>query len=218
MKAVRWPWLIFAMLLAGGIIADSVTEQWSTESSLDLATYAVSSVSIVGVFLYAFRRSYLAAFWRAFRWLFAGVIALELLDHTIEVTKKGPYSDAGTVATFASLVVFIGWIYVLQWIAMSRLAKENDHSPPSLDQLHSTFAGSRQEPPGFQRFAWRKQGGGMQEQRDATGIIYAAGAVLILNGPMQLTLGHTLLGLLSIGVGLLLIVQRVLRNKGRPRG
>jgi hypothetical protein len=62
----------------------------------------------------------------------------------------------------------------------------------------------------------QSKGVGVQQRRDATGTIYAAGAVLIVNGPIQLNLGHTALGWLSIGMGVLLIVQRFLRNRKRP--
>ena len=191
-RSVRWPWLAFAVLLAGGIIADSLSERWSALSWLDLATYTVTSVGIIGVSLYALRRPFFVSFWRAFRWFFAGVITLEIFDHTIEMAKQSGYSEAGTITLFFEVAAFIGWIYVLQWIAMNRIAR---------DQGSYTLSGER--------------GADMPGRRDATGIIYTAGAILILNGPMQIVLGHMALGLLSIGMGILLTVQRILRNRKR---
>ena len=125
MKRVRWPWSIFALLLACGIAAFSVSVDWSAQSWLDIAAYAVSLVGILGVFLYASGRPPSgAAFWRAFRWLFIGVVALQGLVHAIEVAKAYGYSVAGTIAWIITVAVVVGWIYALQWIAMTRLAKE----------------------------------------------------------------------------------------------
>lgn len=57
----------------------------------------------------------------------------------------------------------------------------------------------------------------MGPNRDATNIIYAAGALLILNGLMQLAKGNTALGVASVILGPLLIIQRVLLNRKRKR-
>ena len=87
--------------------------------------FAVSVVSISGVFLYGFGRAPSgAAFWRAFRWVFIGVVALQALSHAIEVAGRHKYSAAGTVIFVVFATVLIGWIYLLQWIAMSRLSNE----------------------------------------------------------------------------------------------
>lgn len=51
--------------------------------------------------------------------------------------------------------------------------------------------------------------------RDATRTIYAAGAILTLNGLMFLAKGNIPLGLASVVIGLVLIVQRIRRNRKR---
>ncbi len=53
----------------------------------------------------------------------------------------------------------------------------------------------------------------MPNRANATGVIYFAGAVMILNGPIQLISGHTLLAAASVIMGAFLIVQRYLRNR-----
>jgi len=122
---MRWPWLIFASLLVCGIVAFSVTADWLSQSWLDLAAFGVSAVSIFGVFLYGFGHAPpAAAFWRAFRWVFIGVVALQALSHAIEVAERRNYSAVGTAIFVLVVSALIGWIYVLQWIAMSRLSKE----------------------------------------------------------------------------------------------
>jgi hypothetical membrane protein len=122
---VRWPWLIFGSLLVCGMVGFSVSADWSSQSWLDLAAIGVSVVSISGVFLYGLGRAPSgAAFWGAFRWVFIGVVALQALSHAIEVAGRHKYSAAGTVIFVLFAAVLIGWIYLLQWIAMSRLSNE----------------------------------------------------------------------------------------------
>jgi hypothetical protein len=124
-KTLRWPWLIFAVLLASGIVADSLSVHWSAESWLDMATFVVSMIGIVGVFFYATGREYFgSSFWRLFRWIFAGVVTLEVWDHAAQVATQQSYSQGGTVAFIFAVAVIVGWIYVLQWIAMTRLGRE----------------------------------------------------------------------------------------------
>lgn len=57
----------------------------------------------------------------------------------------------------------------------------------------------------------------MPPRTNATNIIYAAGGLLILNGPMQFMIGHTLLAVASPILGMILIIQRYLRNRRPPR-
>ena len=57
----------------------------------------------------------------------------------------------------------------------------------------------------------------MSPNRDATNIAYTAGALLILNGLRLLANGHTALGVASVVVGSVLIVQRLLLNRKRKR-
>ena len=121
---MRWPWLIFAVLLVCGIVAFSFSADWSSQSWLDLAAYAVSLPSILGVCLYAFGHAHSGAvFWRAFRWLFIGVVTVQTLFHAIEVAGQHKYSATGTLGFVSMVAIVIGWIYVLQWIAITRLAK-----------------------------------------------------------------------------------------------
>jgi hypothetical protein len=123
-KTVRRPWLIFAVLLCCGIIGFTVSADWSAQSWLDLAAYAVSVVAILGVLIYALGgvRSR-PAFWRAFRWVFIGVVTAQVLVHAIKVAKQHGYSVVGTVIFIAFVAAVMGWIFALQWIAMTRLAK-----------------------------------------------------------------------------------------------
>ena len=44
--AMRWPWLIFGILLACGFTAFTINADWSAQSWLDLAAYAVSLKSV----------------------------------------------------------------------------------------------------------------------------------------------------------------------------
>ncbi len=53
----------------------------------------------------------------------------------------------------------------------------------------------------------------MPNRSNATGVIYFAGAAMILNGPIQFLNGHTLLAAASVIMGAVLIVQRYLRNR-----
>jgi hypothetical protein len=120
---MRWPWFIFAGLLVCGVVAFSVSADWPSQTWLDLAAFAVSIVSILGVFHYSFGRTpFGAAFWRAFRWVFISVVALQALAHAIDVATRHKYSAAGTVIFVFFAAVLIGWIYVLQWVAMTRLS------------------------------------------------------------------------------------------------
>jgi hypothetical protein len=54
--------------------------------------------------------------------VFIGVVALQALSHAIEVATRHKYLAAGTVIFVLFAAVLIGWIYLLQWIAMSRLS------------------------------------------------------------------------------------------------
>src|SRR3954466_11833919 len=82
MRTVRRAWLIFGLLLTCGIITFTVSVDWSTQSWLDLAAYAVSVVAIVGVLIYAIGGApHGAVFWRAFRWVFVGVAAAQVSVH-----------------------------------------------------------------------------------------------------------------------------------------
>lgn len=125
MTTIRRPWLIFGILLTCGIVAFSVSVDWSAQTWLDLADYAVSVIATLGVFLYAFGREPSgAAFWRVFRWVFVGVASAQATVHAVHVANEHEYSVAGTVAFLLMIAVVIGWIFALQWIAMTRLAKE----------------------------------------------------------------------------------------------
>jgi len=107
------------------MIAFSVSADWSTQSWLDLADYAVSVIAIIGVFIYALDRDVAgAAFWRIFRWVLVGVAAAQAFVHAVEVAKRHGYSTGGTVALVLMAAVLLGWIFVLQWVAMTRLAKD----------------------------------------------------------------------------------------------
>jgi hypothetical protein len=123
-RTVRRPWLIFGILLACGIIAFTVSADWSAQSWLDLSAYAVSAVAIVGVLIYACGvvRSR-PVFWRAFRWVFIGVVTAQVLAHAIGVAQQHGYSVVRTVIFIAFVAAVVGWILALQWIAMTRLAK-----------------------------------------------------------------------------------------------
>ena len=55
----------------------------------------------------------------------------------------------------------------------------------------------------------------MSQPKDASGTIYAAGALLLLNGLMFLAKGKTALGAASAVIGFVLIVQRMIRNRKR---
>jgi len=124
-KSIKWPWLIFGLLLTYGIAAFSLRVTWSEQSWLDLAAYAVSLVGLIGVFLYALYRGPTgAAFWRGFRWLFLGVVALHGLMHAMTTANQRGYSGFNKAGFVLLIALVIGWIYTLQWIAMSRLAEE----------------------------------------------------------------------------------------------
>jgi len=56
----------------------------------------------------------------------------------------------------------------------------------------------------------------MGQQRDATNIIYTAGALLILNGYVQWEIDNPAMGVVGAVIGAALIVQRVLRNRKLP--
>ena len=123
-RTVRRPWLIFGILLTCGMIAFSLSADWSAQSWLDLAAYTVSLVAIAGVLIYAFGGvSFAAVFWRAFRWVFVGVVIAQVLIHATEAAQQHGYSLAGTVVFVAVITIIVGWIFALQWIAMTRLAK-----------------------------------------------------------------------------------------------
>jgi hypothetical protein len=126
LATVRWPWLIFGVFLACGSTAFTLSTDWSAQTWLDVAAYAVSLIGIVGVFLYAFDRvlSGAAPFWRAFRWLFILVVTLQSIAHAIRVANEDGYSAAGTIGLVFAVALIVGWIFVLQWIAMGRLATE----------------------------------------------------------------------------------------------
>jgi hypothetical protein len=123
-RTVRRSWLFFGILLACGIIAFTVSVDWATQSWLDLAAYAVSVIAILGVLIYAFGgvRSR-PVFWRAFRWVFIGVVTAQVLAHAIRVAQQHGYSVVGTIIFIAFVAAVVGWIFALQWIAMTRLAK-----------------------------------------------------------------------------------------------
>jgi len=57
-----------------------------------------------------------------FRWVFISVAAIQALSHAIDVAMRHKYSAAGTVIFVFFAAVLIGWIYFLQWVAMSRLS------------------------------------------------------------------------------------------------
>jgi hypothetical protein len=122
---IRWVWLIFAVLLVAGLTSFSLSVDWASQSWLDVAAFVVSIISVVGLFLYASgRHPVLAAFWRAFRWVFIGVVTLQGLAHALEVAKRREFTSTGAIAFIVMATVIIGWIYVAQWIAMTRLARE----------------------------------------------------------------------------------------------
>lgn len=125
MKAVRRPWLIFGLLLTCGIVAFSVSADWSAQSWLDVAALVVSVVGVLGVLTYATSRAPVrAAFWGAFRWIFIVIVAAQVFVHAIETAKRHGYSEAGTVAFVVVAALIMGWIFALQWVAMTRLARE----------------------------------------------------------------------------------------------
>ena len=57
----------------------------------------------------------------------------------------------------------------------------------------------------------------MGPQRDATNIIYTAGAILMVAGYVQVEIDNVAMGVVLMGLGPLLILQRVLRNRKLPR-
>lgn len=125
MKPVRRPWLIFGILLTCGIVAFTVSADWSAQSLLDRTAYVVSVIGVLAVLIYTFRRQPSgASFWGAFRWVFVGVVAAQVLVHATGTAKQLGYGVAGTVALVAVISVIIGWIFALQWIAMTRLSNE----------------------------------------------------------------------------------------------
>lgn len=124
-KAVRRHWLFFGILLTGGIFAFTVSADWSAQSPLDLAVYVVSVIGTLGVLIYAFGgRPISSVFWSGFRWVFLALIILQVFVHAIRVANGHGYSLAGTVAFVLVVALAVGWIYALQWLAMTRLAKE----------------------------------------------------------------------------------------------
>jgi hypothetical protein len=124
MKAVRRPWLIFGLLLTCGIVAFTVSADWSAQSWLDVAAYVVSLVGIVGVLAYATSRTPIgAAFWGAFRWIFVAIVTAQIWVHAIETANRHGYAAIGTVVFVAVVGLIMGWIFALQWVAMTRLAK-----------------------------------------------------------------------------------------------
>jgi hypothetical protein len=126
MRTIRRSWLLFGILLTCSVIGFTVKVDWSAQSWLDLVGYAVSIVSIGGVLIYALDRVKVGtAFWSAFRWVFAGVATAQLCVHAIEVARRHGYTIAGTIAFVLVVAVGFGWILVLQWIAMTRLADEH---------------------------------------------------------------------------------------------
>ncbi len=58
-------------------------------------------------------------------------------------------------------------------------------------------------------------GDAMPPRGNATGIVYFAGVMLILAGPVQFINGHPLLAAGLVALGIVLIVQRLLRNRKR---
>lgn len=57
----------------------------------------------------------------------------------------------------------------------------------------------------------------MGPQRDATNIIYTAGALLIVNAYVQWEIDNAAMGIVGAVIGATLIVQRVLLNRKRKR-
>jgi membrane protein DedA with SNARE-associated domain len=111
-------------MLACAIVVFSVTVEWSAQSWLDLAAYVVSIVAVAGVLAYATSRPFGAAFFGLFRWVFVTVVATQAFVHAMETAKRHGYSMAGTAVFVLVLAVVIGWVFVLQWVALTRLAKE----------------------------------------------------------------------------------------------
>jgi hypothetical protein len=51
------------------------------------------------------------------------VATAQLLVHAIKVGKQHGYSVAGSITFSAFVAAVMGWIFALQWLAMTRLAK-----------------------------------------------------------------------------------------------
>lgn len=124
-RPVRWGWLIFAVLLAAGLMSFSLSVNWSDQTWLDLTALIVSVISVTGVFLFASQRQPVgAAFWRMFRWLFIGVVTWQAVLHALEVAHRRGFTSVGAIAFIAVVAVILSWIYAAQWIAMTRLARQ----------------------------------------------------------------------------------------------
>lgn len=120
---VRLPWVVFGLVLAAGLVGFALSVDWSAQSWLDIAAVFVSVAGIAAVFLYASGRNGGGGrFWRLFRWVFTGVVTLQSFVHATAVAKNRGFTTAGTIAFVVAMAVLIGWIYALQWLAMSRLA------------------------------------------------------------------------------------------------
>jgi hypothetical protein len=122
-RAVRRPWLIFGALLTCGIIGFTISADWSAQSWLDVAAYVVSVIAIIGVLIYAFGAAPAGpVFWGAFRWVFAGVAAAQVLVHAMETAEQHGYSVAGTIAFVVVVGTVMGLIFAFQWVVIARLA------------------------------------------------------------------------------------------------
>jgi hypothetical protein len=116
--------MTFGVLLVAGITSFSFRADWSSQSWLDMMAYIVCVISVLGVLLYASQREPTrAAFWRAFRWLFLVVVTSHALVHALEVAKRRGFTGLGTIAFIVFAAVATGWIYVAQWIALTRLGR-----------------------------------------------------------------------------------------------
>lgn len=122
---VRWPWLVFGLFLAASVTASSLSFSWAG-GWLDRAAGPTCAISVIGVFLYAFNGArHVSMFWRVFRWIFAGVAVAQTVSRALEVASARGLSPIGTLLLLAAVIVAVGWIFVLQWIAMTRLAKSS---------------------------------------------------------------------------------------------
>jgi hypothetical protein len=122
-QEVRWWWALFGTLLVISIVSFSWTADWQTQTWLDLAAFVVSAVAAAGVLLYAFAATTpVPAFWKWFRWLFAGVAVSQAFNHAWWVAGAHGYSGIGTILFLLGVALLFGPIILFQWIPMSRLA------------------------------------------------------------------------------------------------
>ena len=119
----RLLWAIFTAGLVASLAVFGFRADWASQSWLDVSAFIVSVISAFGVLLYVTRRAHLPAFWGIFRWLFSGVVIAQIVVHGLYGAGQRGFTGLGSVAFIVALSIAFGWVYFIQWVAMSRLSR-----------------------------------------------------------------------------------------------